>query len=74
MKVGEFINYSTNIHFSFVVDKSTLLKENQRIQIHIYIYTHNSIRELIPVQHFYNKCTTVLSHRVGPTVYGAHPM
>jgi hypothetical protein len=31
-------------------------------------------RELIPVQHFYNKCTTALSHGMGPTVCETHLM
>jgi hypothetical protein len=32
------------------------------------------LRELILVQHFYNKCTTALSHGMGPIVCGAHHM
>jgi len=32
------------------------------------------LREVILVHHMYNKCTTPLSHEVGSTVCGAHPM
>jgi hypothetical protein len=31
-------------------------------------------RKMIEIQHFYNKCTTVLSQGVDPTHCGVHPM
>jgi hypothetical protein len=36
--------------------------------------TTSSQRKMIEIQHFYNKCTTALSHGVDPTHCGAHPM
>jgi hypothetical protein len=44
------------------------------LTIYIKICIRTFMGEVIPVHHMYNKCTTPLSHGVGPIVCGAHSM